>query len=331
MVNFLRFLKTEYMVRKMSISIWSSLKKYIYQFFYKYKYNKVKEKVVRYKKGRKTIYIIRIDFPMAGLFAIAKSVLCHIEYSISKGWIPIVDLCNSCNQFNTGKKDNPWEIFFEQPLNLGLEDISKSDNLVISTKLQSPNKDYQLTVDLLLPENENQLNVQSVFYNKYIRLSKTVKDYVECKTKELIGDKQNVLGVLCRGTDYIEKKPKYHPIQPDPAEVISKIRDIQNKMNINYIYLATEDSLILEQFESEFGDKLLFINQKRLSHTKDSFISDIKISREEKIRMNLDYIVSMNILSRCDYLIGGRTSGTIAACLMNNSHKYKYLWDLGLY
>ena len=45
-----------------------------------YKHQKAKERIVRYRKGRRTIYIIRIDFPMAGLFAIAKSVL--LTYAI---------------------------------------------------------------------------------------------------------------------------------------------------------------------------------------------------------------------------------------------------------
>ena len=104
-----------------------------------YKHQKAKERIVRYRKGRRTIYIIRIDFPMAGLFAIAKSVLCHIEYALDNGWIPVVDLRNSINQFRKNEGENPWELFFAQPMTTGLDDISSEDNIIISCRDQSPN------------------------------------------------------------------------------------------------------------------------------------------------------------------------------------------------
>lgn len=315
----------------MSLSIFNIHRKIIHKLFNRYRIKKAKERVVRYKEGRDTYYLIRVDFPMAGLFAIAKSVLCHIEYALDKGWIPVVDLCNSVNQFKSGKRSNPWELFFEQPMNKRLDDITSHDNLVISCKAQSPNEKYILTVDALLVDHETEINAHSVFYNKYIRLSKQSQDYIDSKYNEIIGQRQHVLGVLCRGTDYLEKKPVYHPVQPEPEIVIEKIKELQKTLDIEYIYLATEDSTILQLFKDEFGIKLLYIDQKRLSNTKDAFISDMDIKLDDKIKMNMDYMASMNILSRCDYLIGGRTSGTIAACLMNNKYKYKYLWDLGLY
>lgn len=49
----------------------------------------------------KTFYVIRIDFPMAGLFAIVKSFLSHVEYALDKGYIPIIDMKNSKSQFLT--------------------------------------------------------------------------------------------------------------------------------------------------------------------------------------------------------------------------------------
>lgn len=47
----------------------------------------------------KTFYVIRIDFPMAGLFAIVKSYLSHVEYALDRGYIPVIDMKNCKNQF----------------------------------------------------------------------------------------------------------------------------------------------------------------------------------------------------------------------------------------
>ena len=230
-----------------------------------YKHQKAKERIVRYRKGRRTIYIIRIDFPMAGLFAIAKSVLCHIEYALDKGWIPVVDLCNSVNQFKTNDGKNPWELLFAQPMTTGLDDISSEDNIIISCRDQSPNPNYRLTVDALLPENDNELSKHSTYYNKYIRLSENARRYLNGKVGEIIGQRRNILGVLCRGTDYLEKKPVYHPIQPEPKDVILKIHEMQKNMTIDYVYLATEDMRILQLFQEELRHEFRGLHKREES------------------------------------------------------------------
>ena len=50
--------------------------------------------------------------------------------------------------------------------------------------------------------------------------------------------------------------------------------------------------------------------------------------------LGCDYILSMYILSKCKYFIGGKTYGTMGAYLMSDMFKnqqYVYLFDCGLY
>ena len=79
----------------------------------------------------KIFYIICFDYETQGLFAIVKSVLSHIMYAVDKGWIPVVDLKNYSCQYQQ-KGENSWELFFEQPCGYTLEDISRSNRVVIS-------------------------------------------------------------------------------------------------------------------------------------------------------------------------------------------------------
>ena len=41
--------------------------------------------------------------------------------------------------------------------------------------------------------------------------------------QRLFNNSKNILGVLTRGTDYISKKPKDHPIQPNITDVINDV------------------------------------------------------------------------------------------------------------
>lgn len=203
--------------------------------------------------------------------------------------------------------------------------------MIISKNTQCPDNKYTIGVDILSKENNDNLKYHISNYQKYFVLSDTASNYLLRKVATIIGDKKNILGVICRGTDYLYKKPAGHPVQPQPEQIIEKIAELKKRYQIEWIYLATEDSEILNLFKRTFKDNLLFIDQKRFNNEAENFICDYKYKDGERVTMNLDYLTSMHILSKCDYLIGGRTSGTIAANLMSRGFKYHYYWDLGTY
>ena len=169
------------------------------------------------------------------------------------------------------------------------------------------------------------------FFQQYIIYADKTKEYLLKKYVSIIGEKKNVLGVLCRGTDYLNKRPAFHPVQPSPEVVINEIEGLMKVYRIDYIYLATEDIVILEVFREAFGDMVLCINQKRFDNIEEDYICDCSFQNEERIQMNLDYLASQYILSKCEYFIGGRTSGTIGVNLMPHNYRYTYFWNLGTY
>ena len=280
----------------------------------------------------KCFYIIGIDFKMAGIFAIAKTVLSHIMYAEDHGYIPVVDLRNYRNQFLTLTKGNPWEMFFTQPTEWDLEKIACSKNIIKSRNNQFISRDYECSIYSLNNPNNEIFLKQRALYKKYFHFSSQVEQYVQEQYKRIIGNKKCVLGVLCRGTDYTQKKPKYHPVQPSPQMVIEKIYEIQQTRQCDYIYLATEDETILNIFRHEFEDKLLYMPQKRFGYLANAnFISELNMDSQSRFILNMQYLASLYILSKCNYLIGGRTSGSIGAYLMSDGFEYSYFWDLGLY
>lgn len=283
-------------------------------------------------------YIIAVSHKTCGLFAILKNTIAHILYALEQGYIPVVDLKHYQNQYfkdNRTFQDNTWDYFFEQPFNIRLEDIPSDADVIISDNVLIPDYDYALFPYHLPVEGESE-DVQIIKlknnYKKYFRINPQTMRYLEDSYKNLLGDEKSVLGILCRGTDYLSLKPQWHPIQPNPEDVLKKAKELYQKHNYKKIYLATEDKKIYDMFKREFGNILVDNNQYRYSDTENKYLTDITVNRENhNYNLAKEYFQSVYILSKCKYFIGGRTSGTIAAWLMSEGWEYNYIWELGNY
>ena len=284
----------------------------------------------------KYFYIVGFPRKEDGLLFIVLCNLSHICYSVKKGYIPVIDQQYFDDQYKISNElfpINSWEIYFNQPFGYKLEDIKNSKNIILSNKLQMPNKYFTINFDIF--DDIQKLSYFKEMYNKYINFNKKTMDYLISSYNMIFNNKTNILGILCRGTDYLLKKPGGHPIQPEPRDVIKKADELLIKYNCNYIYLATEDQDIFEMFQSHFGNKLITNNQRRFSQ-KDfnqfNYISQIiKTDDNEKYNLGLDYLSTLYNLSKCDYFIGGKTAGTIGVYLMSNNFIFNYVWELGYY
>jgi hypothetical protein len=288
------------------------------------------------KNPDKLFYIIGFSCEYMGLFAIIKTVLSHIIYAVERGYIPVVNLKDFTNQYiEKGLEgvQNSWELFFLQPADYKLGDIFKSQNIILGKDVSFPTYKYKIFIQLLNKKNKYKLQYFASYYNKYIHFNEETKCYVENELKNILNDNDRTLGVLCRGTDYIQRKPPNHPIQPNPLDVINKAKEIYSQLNYNKIFLATEDKHVYELFKMNFGD-ILITNKQELYEIPDEiqFLSEITYNNNcDRYMKGLKYLSSIYILSKCNFFIGGRTAGTLGVYFMSNGFEYDYLWDIGYY
>lgn len=276
----------------------------------------------------KTFYVISFDYDTQGLFAIVKSVLSHIMYATDKGWIPVVDLENyGCQYQQDG--GNAWEQLFQQPCGYTLKDIQKSRQVIRSYYGMYPYNSYDFYVDVLdRPEECKQI---AETYKKYIKPQPKVLEYME-KTKRDLHIDSKTLGVLCRGTDYLNRKPHYHPRQPKPEIVIRDAWQIMEKNGYDSVFVATEDENVLDMFKKKFGNRIKYIEQPRLALLENQqYLSDIKTDVETRTQMALDYYTALYILSLCPALLAGRTAGTLGAVFMSEGYEWTKFYNLGYY
>lgn len=299
-----------------------------------------REKRVSYGEENqdKQFYIIGVNVGEMGLLYIMLRNLLHFAYAEKYKYIPIVDLQNYHSQFLESEdivnKKNAWEFFFKQPAGYLLSDIQQSKNIILSSKRYVLDG-YMLDNEVLINRDMQKLECLRYLYKKYIKFNDVTSKFLLADFERILKNKGRVLGVLCRGTDYLFKKPPGHPIQPEPIDVIMKAKEVMAEKQCAYLYLATEDQSIYELFKTHFGEKLLTNGQMRFNDDdikNGQYLAEVHFDRKrDKYLLGLEYLSSINLLSKCVCFIGGITGGTLGAYVMTNGFEYDYLWNIGLY
>ena len=124
---------------------------------------------------------------------------------------------------------------------------------------------------------------------------------------------RKVLGVLLRGTDIVLANfaGRYHPAPME--DCVRIIGERMKEYDYDRIFVATEDSQMLDQMVRAFPGKVLAVSQERfkVSDFKDvKYISDLEKSRRGGVEYSasvedttINYFYAMYMLSRCESLI----------------------------
>lgn len=277
--------------------------------------------------GSKYLIIRRkTDHPGLGLFAYYITMLAWIDYALKHDLIPVIDMQNFENQYHEeGQvgKVNTWELFFEQPCGVSVEEALASGK---ARYVWSDIPSYHPNDSLDFLYNREIVAYYHSLAQKYIRLQSDVEEYILQQERKIFGECSNkdIIGVLARGTDYVDRKPYYNPIQPDVSELFVKIDEYSQTYGCKKIFVATEDLLILNKFQKRYGECLLFTDQKRVTKVKTELCDDKQFMSVPPKMRGMQYLSSIYLLSRCKGLIAGRTAGTVGAVLQGGVN-YEFL------
>lgn len=223
-----------------------------------------------------------------------------------------------------------WEWYFHQPqTGQGSETDLREVNCPIKFASFQPN-----FTDIYQTEY---IRLWGKVYKTFVHLNESTRAYVENEYETLFKGKCRVLGVICRGTDYLRVRPAGHPVQPDIDDVITLCKEKIKTDSYDAIYLATEEKQIRDRFCQEFPGMVLENKRKYYDdiYYKENiqYIKDVHFERENNnYWIGLEYLSSIILLSRCDALIGGNCGGTMAALFFNDcKYQFTHIFDLGLY
>ena len=297
-------------------------------------YTKMKWREKKVSNGtenkEKCFYIVRRANAKVGLFSLVLTSLGYIKHAVDRGCIPVVDMSNYRNSYAGYGDNNPniWEYYFQQPGKYNLEDINQSKKIVLGNGIISDKVEY--------PDDEIAYDDKKLLYWKevagqYLKVEDTIARETELIQDKMFG-KSRVLGVLARGTDYINARPYNHPVQPTPEQLMEKIDQVMQAQKCDKIYLATEDSNIYALFQEKYQDRLFSMDVERFETEGKENINEVRQKQKRSGYLaGKDYLITILLLSRCHCLVAGNTSGSLGALLLNKQYDYKYIFNLGVY
>ena len=136
-----------------------------------------------------------------------------------------------------------------------------------------------------------------------------------------------------RGTDFIARKAKHHPIPPNVSVLINDVKEMDDKYKYDYIFFSTEDDKIRDEFTKVFIDKIKQL--KPLKSINYNYKKKDFINKNENIQGNIEfhkiYLLNVIILSKCLDLIAARCSASIGVFVLTNGFRNKKVYNFGLY
>ena len=294
---------------------------------------KWRERTVSYgnENPDKTFFVIRRATCKVGLFSHVMTNMGLVRYAMENNYIPVIDMQSNLNSYleeSQVGKENAWEFYFEQLCGYTLKDISKSRNVILSDGLITEKNEYP-TSEII--NNMDKCNEWRLFFNKNLQIKDEIIDLVQCEYEKLFEGKK-VLGVLCRGTDYINNHPKNHPVQPQMDDVISKSISVADDYKCELIYLATEDESVYQKFKESLKGRLRTTSAKRCTYSGSTNINDISYHRKnDKYLKGREYLINILLVAKCNCLVAGSVGGTYGALLLSEGYEYQFVFDLGFY
>ena len=227
-------------------------------------------------------------------------------------------------------KQNYWELFFEQPFGYTLESVLKNAKNItyINCSDCNPRPDPQ---SMLF--NEPRKYFWHNFAYKYMPIKIELINQANNIIYILFKKSKNILGVLTRGTDYISRKPKGHPIPPNITDIIHDVKKMDEKNNYDYIFFSTEDDIIRDKFINNFQTKVKQIKQKfriNYDYKKKDYLN-LNKHIKGNVEFNKIYLINIIILSKCLDIVTARCSATAGIFVLTNGFRNTKIYDLGVY
>jgi hypothetical protein len=162
--------------------------------------------------------------------------------------------------------------------------------------------------------NVENLKLKNKVFNSILEIKENKKKVFNQKFIDLgIADK--TLGIQIRGTDKKTEIP-----EPDIDNIIKKIDEYFNLVDIENIFLATDDIKYLNSLKERYGSLLLYDDMIHIS-SNDFPLHNLP----NRDIINEEVLSSVFILSRCNHFLYSFSNVSLLALIMGANHHHTIL------
>jgi hypothetical protein len=276
----------------------------------------------------KKFFVVDGYYGNLGLFALFGKVESLARYIKSRGFIPVIRILRAKRSFYSDfEGDDIWSKFYNQPEGYTIEEVLRSKHVYFAPGFYNGTIQENL---MNCVSDKTKLSWPNGIYNN------RVKDYLNEKEKIFLPYPDKTLGVLARGTDYVNAHLSNHTIHASKEMICEKIDELlEERKDLAYLYLATEDASYCEYFKNRYGEKIYFTDQKRFVTKPGEMLADHHREDKEKsdgFTMGIEYILSIYLLSKCNSLVASGGCAGVGEAIKENENQYKsiFVFDLGI-
>lgn len=238
------------------------------------------------------VYYIEIKGNVNGFFALLRGALDYCCYADENGFVPYIkynrEILYAENRFFL-QTNNPFEYYFEQPIDYENKFILKNISLV---KCQGNHMDqmelkYNLKPISYLIE-ESYINKMAQIYKKYFHLNDNTRGKIKKNVKRILKEKKT-LGVHIRGTDFY-KEFNNHPVPITVNEYAEYIENEVRAHDYEQIFVATDDKRCLKEIRKKIQVPLVYYKSTMRADNNKS------VAFERNRRKHNNYLLGLEVL-----------------------------------
>lgn len=285
-------------------------------------------------------YVIYRSAGGAGFFSNYAWVLGHVIFARKFGYIPVVDMENYPTLYSedlpVDGTVNAWNYYFEDVSDISLQEVYEKGNYVLGKDMPLHKYAEKYCEPKYRFPTPRTVSYYAPYIESYLKVRKDLREEFDADWKRKAVSSGQVLGIHIRGTDM--KNDLGHPMPADAQTYLKKVREfLKTHLDINKIFLATDENDVKEVFENEFRDTAytLFMNEAfRVWDTDAKRKTGLHELKVENARPLHKYLLGKEVLRdawflhKCDYLICGYSNISNVAILWNEN-RYKEIARVG--
>jgi len=281
-------------------------------------------------------YYYTCDLPGHGYGALFLVTLATLHYCVDNDIELYLDF--KSDGYAENLDINCWETVFKQPFGISLKDaqtLEKKNNFGI---IGHPFNHYEETVPYTgywnlqydtgggvetrkKWQDPEFLNIYRKIIKNHVspndRILKIVNDYLEKYNNS------KILGIHKRGRSHFVTGHGNSQGHLAGLDVIIPIIDKEIN-DYDYLYVMSDEPSIYQVFQSVYGDKVIFYDDKTQYSNHWDDLNRHSLSGEEKAKLLDNLIVEMLILSQCDRKILTTSNVSHMSLLFNDSNNFKF-------
>lgn len=307
---------------------------------YPYAYCRIKN-----KKAKDKYCVVRFSRPQFEMFAAGIQYIFAYYELMGRGYIPVIDMEYEYSyKHGVIGEFNIWDSCFQQTVTA--KDANKGEFIVMTGDIFPDLYSKKLCKKINGDKFDHWVHLYKDNYkeyyrnvNKYIQPIWNIKKEIICELDEEIGNEttgKRGIGVFFREdftneVEYTgvrdEEVLNRHPLLPCVSEVVKIIEDKLSQWKCDYIFISTQYVETVEYIKELFPRKKVICIERERKHIwakenawdieeKEKY-EIAKMNREKDVERAQSYIKEIVALSKCSYLLGGASSGMLAALILN--------------